>query len=60
VTQVRQLVLEGTVTATDGTVVPLAADTVCLHGDGPQAVFLANRLRTELKKAMIGFKAPEA
>ncbi len=60
VAQVRQLVLDGTVRAVDGTVVPLAADTVCLHGDGPHAVFFANRLRTELKKAMIGFKAPGA
>lgn len=60
VAQVRQLVLNGAVTATDGTVVPLAADTICLHGDGPHAVFFANRLKTELKKAMISFKAPGA
>lgn len=60
VTQVRRLVLDGVVTAVDGTVVPLEADTVCLHGDGPHAVFFANRLTTELKKAMIGFQAPGA
>lgn len=58
VAQVRQLVLGGMVTAMDGTMVSLAADTVCLHGDGPHAVFFANRMKTELKKAMIGFKAP--
>jgi len=60
VAQVRQVVRDGLVTATDGTKVPLTADTVCLHGDGPNAVFFANRLKTELKKAMIEFKAPGA
>jgi UPF0271 protein len=56
VAQVRQMIRDGEVTATDGSRVPITADTVCLHGDGPQAVFFANRLRTELKKAMIEFK----
>ncbi|MBI2496903.1 MAG: LamB/YcsF family protein [Opitutae bacterium] len=60
VAQVREAVCDGTVTATDGTKVALAADTVCLHGDGPHAVFFANRLRSELRKAMIEFKAPGA
>jgi len=57
VAQVRQMVRERKVTATDGSRVPITADTVCLHGDGPHAVFFANRLRTELKKAMIEFMA---
>lgn len=60
VAQVRSMVRDGLVTATDGHKLPLAADTVCLHGDGPHAVFFANRLKTELKKAMIEFKAPGA
>lgn len=56
VAQVRQMVRDGVVTATDGSKVPITADTVCLHGDGPHAVFFANRLRTELNKSMIEFK----
>ncbi len=57
VAQVRSMVRDGVVTATDGSRVPITADTVCLHGDGSNPVFFANRLRTELRKAMIEFKA---
>jgi UPF0271 protein len=43
-----QLVIEGRVPAIDGTLVDMAADTICLHGDTPGAVALAARLRTRL------------
>jgi lactam utilization protein B len=33
------------------------ADTVCVHGDGPQAVPLALRLRAELTNADVELKA---
>ena len=39
------------VTATDGSAVPITADTICLHGDGEHAVAFATRLRAELKQA---------
>ena len=57
VAHVRSMVHDGVVTAVDGTRMPIAADTVCLHGDGKNAVFFATRLKAELKKAMIEFKA---
>lgn len=57
VAQVRQMVGEGVVRATDGSLVPTRADTVCLHGDGPNAVFFATRLRSELRKGQIELKA---
>ena len=58
VVQVLRLVREGLVRATDGTDVPIRAETVCLHGDGPQAVAFARRLHTELKKAGIELRSP--
>jgi UPF0271 protein len=53
VAQVLTMVREGHVVATDGTKVPVRADTVCLHGDGAHAVAFARRLRTELETAGI-------
>jgi UPF0271 protein len=57
VAQVRQMVAEGVVRATDDSLVPITADTVCLHGDGANAVFFAMRLRSELKKVDVELKA---
>jgi UPF0271 protein len=51
VAQVLRMVRDGLVRATDGTDVPIRADTVCLHGDGPHAVAFARRLRRELTAA---------
>jgi UPF0271 protein len=53
VAQVLRMVREGVVRATDGTDVPITADTVCLHGDGPDPVAFARRLRAELGAAGI-------
>jgi 5-oxoprolinase (ATP-hydrolysing) subunit A len=53
VAQVLRMIREGVVRATDGTDVPIVADTVCLHGDGPDPVAFARRLRTELGAAGI-------
>ncbi len=39
------------VVASDGTVVPIAADTICVHGDTPGAVTLARRVRLALEAA---------
>jgi len=60
VAQVREMVRDGVVTALDGSRVPITADTVCLHGDGTQAVFFATRLNAELRKSRIELKAPGA
>lgn len=49
--QILRIVEEGAVVATDGTRVPLTADTVCVHGDNPDAVTLAERVRTRLEAA---------
>ncbi len=36
--QVLQMVKEGTVTSVNGKVIPLTAETICIHGDGEYAV----------------------
>ena len=43
--------VDGTVVAVDGTRMPLAVDTWCLHGDTPGAVGVARRVRRRLGKS---------
>jgi UPF0271 protein len=50
------MVSEGVVRATDGTDVRIAAETVCVHGDGAHAVALAQRLRRALAAAGVDVK----
>ena len=57
VAQVLRMVREGVVRATDGGDVAIRAETICLHGDGPQAVSFARRLRSELAAAGIAVQA---
>ncbi len=51
VAQVLSMIREGRVQATDGTWLPVQAQTVCLHGDGAHAIAFARRLRAELADA---------
>lgn len=46
--QVLQMVKQGTVTAMDGTVVNVRADTLCIHGDQPGAAKFAKAIRDAL------------
>lgn len=48
-----RMVRERSVEAVDGTVVPLAADTICIHGDTPRAGTLAARLRVALEAEQV-------
>jgi UPF0271 protein len=57
VAQVLRMIREGLVRATDGTEVAIRADTVCLHGDGPNPVAFARRLRDALRAAGVEAKA---
>jgi len=50
INQVLQMVNGGTVTATTGATVPIVAETVCIHGDGPHAVEFAKAIRTQLDR----------
>ncbi|KZC15689.1 lactam utilization protein LamB [Rhodanobacter sp. FW510-R12] len=60
VAQALGIARDGTAQAVDGRPVPLRADTLCLHGDGPHAVQLACRLREALDAAGLRIAAPDA
>ncbi|KAB2896134.1 MAG: LamB/YcsF family protein, partial [Burkholderiaceae bacterium] len=45
-----RLVREGTVEAIDGSTVRIEADSICVHGDSPDAVAIARRLRERFEQ----------
>jgi 5-oxoprolinase (ATP-hydrolysing) subunit A len=55
--RVLRLVAEGTVVAVDGSVVEVAADSVCVHGDSPGAVAMARAVRDRLAGAGVSVRA---
>lgn len=57
VAQVRRMLCDGVVRTTEGGWVPVRAETVCLHGDGINAVAFARRLRNELAAAGVEVRA---
>ena len=59
VSRAVRMVTERTVEAMDGTVVPLLADTICVHGT-PGADALAASLRTGLEAAGVVVKSMSA
>ena len=58
VKQALAMVEEGYVTSLSGKRVPVAADTLCLHGDQPGAVTFARKLRETFKERGISVAAP--
>jgi UPF0271 protein len=57
-TRVLRMLREGVVRSVDGTDVPLAVDTICVHGDTPDAVAFARSLRNALENAAVTLTAP--
>ena len=57
--QVLRMVREGRVRSRSGVDVAIQADTICLHGDGPHAVELAQRLRAALTAEGIAIQASD-
>ncbi len=55
-----RMVVEQTVAAVDGTVVPLAAGTLCVHGDNPEGVALAAAIRQNLEAAGVAVRPMQA
>ncbi len=49
VQQVVQMIKEGTVTSVSGKKIPIIAETICIHGDGKQAVDFAKAIYDTLK-----------
>ncbi|ANF96770.1 LamB/YcsF family protein [Paenibacillus bovis] len=60
VKQVLQMVMEQQVISVAGTVVPIQADTICLHGDNAHAVTFARELREQLEQQHIVIQAVSA
>jgi UPF0271 protein len=56
--QALGLATDGTVIAGDGTVLTLAVDTLCVHGDSPNAPALARAVRRALAAAGVAVVAP--
>jgi len=50
---------EGKVRSVDGVDVDVRAETICLHGDNPEAVEFARILRAHLEKEGVTVRAPK-
>jgi 5-oxoprolinase (ATP-hydrolysing) subunit A len=48
--QVLQMTRKGTVTTISGKIIPIVADTICIHGDGKHAVIFAKKIHEALKQ----------
>lgn len=48
IAQVLQMIQAQTVTATNGEIVPIKAETICIHGDGKSALEFAKAIRRRL------------
>ncbi|GAB1858567.1 5-oxoprolinase subunit PxpA [Flavobacteriaceae bacterium MHTCC 0001] len=53
---VYRMVSEGKVKTISGKLVPIKAQTVCVHGDNPKAINLANLLKTKLEEVGISIE----
>lgn len=54
--RVLRAVREGAVETAGGTLIPVRADSVCLHGDNPEAAAIAARLRAAVLEAGIALR----
>jgi UPF0271 protein len=52
-----RIVCEGRVVSIDGATVPMAVDTLCLHGDNPHALEIARAVRRALEAAGVTVQA---
>ncbi|MFQ3581491.1 MAG: 5-oxoprolinase subunit PxpA [Chloracidobacterium sp.] len=60
VAQVRRIVHQQQVVAGDGSLVSVRATTLCLHGDGPQALAFAQAIRQALEADGVSIAPPYA
>ena len=57
VTRAVRMAKERTVVAVDGSIVPLEADTICVHGDTPGSDVLAAKIRAGFEAAGVAVKS---
>jgi UPF0271 protein len=60
VTRAMRMAIERTVVATDGTIVQVDADSICIHGDTAGAPSLAAWIRAGLQSSGVDVRAPKA
>ncbi len=58
VAQALEMLEKSVVTGANGTPVKVAADTICIHGDGQNAVEFASAIRTAMEERGIAIAAP--
>ena len=58
--RVVRMLREGKVRSVDGVDVDVRAETICLHGDNPEAVAFAHALRARLESEGITIRAPKS
>ena len=54
---VLQMITQGTVTSVCGEVVPVEAESICLHGDGEHAILFAREIKKQLEQKGITISA---
>ncbi|HHT20557.1 MAG TPA: 5-oxoprolinase subunit PxpA [Tissierellia bacterium] len=54
--RVKRMVLENKVETVTGSVIPIKADSICVHGDNPEAVAFVETIRRELEHSGIQVK----
>jgi UPF0271 protein len=57
IAQVKRMVMERIVRSVQGKDIPVRADTLCIHGDQPNALAFAKRIRKALEEAGVEVKA---
>lgn len=57
--QVLQMINSQTVTATNGEIVPIKTETICIHGDGKNALEFAEIINRKLTEAGISIESPK-
>lgn len=58
--RVLKLIREGRVTAVDGSDIDLKAETICVHGDNPEALALVKKIRATLAAEKIAVVPPDS
>ena len=55
--RMARMVTQGAIITASGKALPTAIDTICLHGDGPEALAIARAVRAHLHEAGVGLRA---
>jgi UPF0271 protein len=56
--RVIRMLQQGVVRSVDGSDIPIAADTICVHGDTPEAVSFVSELRRRLEEEKVTIAPP--